>query len=45
VAIEPGRVGQQRREPLHPPVHRDVVHLDTAVHQKLLDVAVGEVVC
>jgi hypothetical protein len=28
VPAEPGRVGQHRREPLHPPVHGDVVHLD-----------------
>jgi hypothetical protein len=38
---EPGRVGQKRSEPLHPPVHRDVVHLDAAFGEQLLDVAVG----
>ncbi len=27
------RVDQQRSEPLHPPVDRDVVHLDTAFGQ------------
>jgi len=37
-----GGVGQQRREPLHPPVHGDVVDLDTPLGQQLLDVAVGE---
>jgi hypothetical protein len=41
VAGEPGGVGQQRREPLHPPENRDVVHLDPAFDQQLLDVAVG----
>ena len=39
---EPGRVGQQRREPLHPPVHGDVVDVDAALGQQLLDVPVGQ---
>jgi hypothetical protein len=30
VPAESGRIGQQWREPLHPPVHRDVIHLDAA---------------
>jgi hypothetical protein len=30
VAGEPGGVGQQRDEPLHPPIDRDVVDLDAA---------------
>jgi hypothetical protein len=30
MSSESGSVGQQRREPLHPPVHRDVIHLDPA---------------
>jgi hypothetical protein len=44
VASEPGGVGQQRSEPLDPPEHRDVVDLDTALDQELLDVAVGQAV-
>ncbi len=38
----PGGVGQQRCEPQHPPVDRDVVDLETALGQYLLDVAVGQ---
>jgi len=34
----PGRLNQQRREALHPPVHRDVINLDAAFGQQLLDV-------
>jgi hypothetical protein len=44
VASEPGRVSQQRREPLHPPKDRDVVDLNPAFDEKLLDVAVGQAV-
>jgi hypothetical protein len=32
----------KRREPLHPPVDGDVVDLDAAFGEQLLDVAVGE---
>src|SRR6266536_3933466 len=42
VAAWPGGVGQQRREPLHPAVDGDVVDLDAALGQQLLDVAVGQ---
>jgi hypothetical protein len=42
VAGEPGGVGQQRREPLHPPVDRDVVDLDPSLGEEFLDVAVGQ---
>jgi hypothetical protein len=35
-------VEQQRRIPLHPPVLRDVFHLDAALGQQLLHVAVGQ---
>ena len=31
---EPGGIGQQRGEPLHPPVDRDVVDLDTALEEQ-----------
>jgi hypothetical protein len=37
-----GGVSEQRGEPLHPPVHRDVVGLDTALGQQLLDIPVGQ---
>jgi hypothetical protein len=37
-------VGLQRCESLHPPVHRDVVDLDTALGQQLLHVPVGQAV-
>jgi hypothetical protein len=33
VPAEPGRVGQQRREPPHPPVHGHVVDVDAALGQ------------
>jgi hypothetical protein len=36
-----GGLDEFRREALNPPVHRDVVDLDPALGQKLLDVAVG----
>jgi hypothetical protein len=35
-------LGQQRREPLHPPVDSDVVDLDTALGEQLLHVAVRQ---
>jgi hypothetical protein len=43
VTSEPGRVGQQRNEPLHPPEHSHVVDLDTALDEQLFDVAVGQI--
>jgi hypothetical protein len=39
---EPGRISQQRREPLHPPVNGDVIDLDAALGQQLLHVAEGQ---
>jgi hypothetical protein len=42
VPREAGGVGKQRGEPLHPSVHRDVVDLDAAFGEQLLDVAVGQ---
>jgi len=35
-------LGQQRREAQHPPVDSDVVNLNAAFDQELLDVAVGQ---
>jgi hypothetical protein len=43
VTAEPGGVGQQWREPLHPPVHGDVVDLDAALHRQFLNVAAGQI--
>jgi hypothetical protein len=42
VAAGSGGVGQQRREPLHPPIDGDVVDLNAALDEELLDVAVGQ---
>jgi hypothetical protein len=42
VSARSGGVDQQRREPLHPPVDRDVVDLDAALGEEFLDVAVGQ---
>jgi hypothetical protein len=42
VPTGPGGVGEQRGEPLHPAEHRDVIHLDAALGQQLLHIAVGE---
>jgi hypothetical protein len=44
VAGELGGVGQQRREPLYPAEHGDVINLDTAFDQQLFHVPVGQVV-
>ena len=40
VPARPGCVDQQRREPLHPAVDGDVINLDTALPQQLLDIPV-----
>jgi hypothetical protein len=42
VPAGPGDLGQQRREPLHPPVDSDVVDLDPSFSEQLLDVAVRQ---
>ena len=42
VPTRPSGLGQQRREPQHPPVDRDVVDLDPALGEELFDVAVGQ---
>jgi acyl-CoA synthetase (AMP-forming)/AMP-acid ligase II len=42
VAAGPGGLGEQRSEPLHPAVDGDVVDLDAALGEQLLDVAVGQ---
>ena len=42
VPDRPGRVDQQRREPLHPPIEGDVVDLDATLGEKLFEVPVGQ---
>ena len=42
VPTRPGRVDQQRREPLHPPVEGHVVDLDATLGEQLLQVPVGQ---
>ena len=42
MAAGPGGLGQQRRKPQHPPIDRDVVDLDGAFGEQLLDVAVRQ---
>ena len=37
-----GRLGELRREPLDPPVDADVVDLDPALGEKLLDVSIAQ---
>jgi hypothetical protein len=43
VAAEPGSVGQQRGEPLHPPEDGDMVDLHTALDQQFFHVAIGQI--
>jgi hypothetical protein len=42
VATRSSGVGQQRREPLHPPVDGDVIDFDASLSEEFLDVAVGQ---
>ena len=42
VPAEPGGVEQQRGEPLHPSVDRDVINLDSALEQEFFNVAIGQ---
>jgi hypothetical protein len=42
VPARSGSVDQQRREPLHPAIHRDVIDDDSALCQQLLDIPVRE---
>ena len=41
VLARPGRVDQQRREPLHPRAQGDVIDVDAAFSEELLEIAVG----
>ncbi len=38
----PGRIDEQERGTLHPPVDRDVIDLDAAFGGQFLDVSVGQ---
>jgi hypothetical protein len=40
VPTGPGRINQQRGEPLHPPIDRDMIDLDAPLSQQLLYVPV-----
>jgi hypothetical protein len=40
----PGRVDQQRSEPLHPPEHAHVVDLHATFGQQLFNIAVGQAI-
>jgi hypothetical protein len=42
VPAGPGRIDQQRGEPVHPAINRDVVNSDAALGQQLFDVSVGQ---
>ena len=42
VPTRPGRVDQQRREPLHPPIEGHVVDLDATLGEELFEVPVGQ---
>jgi hypothetical protein len=42
VAGESGGVGEQWGEPVHPAIDGDMVDLDAAFGEQLLDVAVGQ---
>jgi hypothetical protein len=44
VPDEAGRIGKQRREPLHPPVDGEVVDVDPALGQQLFEIAVGKAI-
>jgi hypothetical protein len=39
---KPGRIRQQRREPPHPPVHRDVINIDPALGQQLVHIPIRQ---
>jgi hypothetical protein len=42
VSTRAGSLGQQRHEPKHPSIHRDVVDLDATLGGELFDVAVRQ---
>jgi hypothetical protein len=42
VPAGPGGLGELRGEPMDPAVHRDVVHVDAALGEELLDVSIGQ---
>jgi hypothetical protein len=42
VPNRPGRVDQQGREPLHPPIEGDVVDFDATLGEQFFEVAVGQ---
>src|SRR4051812_33203769 len=42
VSARSGRIGEEWREALHPPVDGDVIDLDPTLAEQLFDIAVGE---
>jgi len=42
VAARSSGLGELRSEPMHPPIHRDVVDLDPSLGEELLHVPVGQ---
>jgi hypothetical protein len=44
VPARPGRVDQQRRAPLYPAIDGDVIDLDPAFDQQLLDISIRQAV-
>jgi hypothetical protein len=42
VPTRSGRVGEERREALHPAVHGDVIDLDPTLSQEFFDVAIRQ---
>jgi hypothetical protein len=42
VSAEPGGIGEQGREALHPAVDGDVIDLDAALGEQFLNVPVGQ---
>ena len=42
VPARPSGIAQQRREPHHPPVDRDVIDLGAALSEQFLDIAIGQ---
>lgn len=42
MAARPSGLDQQRREPLHPPVQRDVIDFDASLGEEFLEVAIRQ---
>jgi hypothetical protein len=40
ISVRVGRVDQDRREALHPPVQRDVINVDTTLSEEFFEIAI-----